>query len=395
LFLIFFYIYRLYNPVITDTDTRTLCVTREVPQWVEKKARMLSSAPLRRCVISPTDQKIFPNNDIGTCGCDTSTGGAACDAPSVISIKYGQKEVCGGLGIPDSIALNPTDPSDIQYTDENGVFIYTDASTGTRYAECKLYSLGQAGFTLLVDGAVFDNPSLYVQNIPIFATALFTIPATDPDTWFTKDENALQCVLDASSEVYFVTADELSQMVETYQFRTPVLTSLEKVDGSETWEWNTGIATDVFYSIDTVGDFLGENVDCTTETGVCAAINFNNFAYNLLSGGANADLTDGMLSTFDAVGSAVEFAIPVTSPLFVKVYLWWTHGGGSNTYVDCVPTGNSLCTASDTSLSADYEVYECRCPSRVIQVDPSVSIDLYQVMIFDYFDETRTTSYPF
>lgn len=55
----------LYNPIITNEQTITECTTRQTPLYVEPKSRILSSAALRKCILTRADQELFPGKNMG------------------------------------------------------------------------------------------------------------------------------------------------------------------------------------------------------------------------------------------------------------------------------------------------------------------------------------------
>ena len=362
----------LFNPVITNEATISQCTSRTIPAYVEPPARILSSVPIRQCILTPADQKLFPGVDIGQCGCDLSSGDIDCDCPKVLT-PLGSL-VCGGVGSEGTRALGP-----------DGNFYTTRSGTGAgcfiygpeNLAECKTINVGTAVYTLLTPGAIWDPPSVSIDSSPISGASIFINP--DPETtWQTVNNVTELCLVSVAKLPYYFTADELDQLVsinEGATDRKPILMGVGTPTDTQ-YPWSDVPGT--YFINNITGTFLASetSLDCLVDPGPCAAINWNNLAY----GTTGTALTDGnvILSTTFSAG---EITYPVTSSQTVWIYVF-----GSGT-VSC--TGG-ICDAG--TVVTVSKRFVCNCPLRVIQY---TAANYKEIQIFAEGDLARHSFYVY
>ncbi len=356
----------LYNPVITNDDTRAECENRTTPTLYETKTAIESTAPIRQCILTDDDKLLFPGKDIGECACDLSSAGRTCDCVSVLS-KYGPA-VCGGYGDEGTRIRAPDGTFYITGTGtEAGCFVYTG------YSDCKTIDIGRWAWTLQVEGATWNYPSVFVDVAPQDGNGLFINPNNPLQSNFDIADIEDLCVDEAARLVYYNTPDELNQLVRKNLGILPVFMSIGTVTQADIWPWDSNI-DDSYFINGLEGTYLGADgaPNCAFLTGICEAINFNNYAY-----GTTGDfLTDGNAIVSGAVSIGGTITWDVNGPLEVYVYIFSvgvTYGG----VISC--SNGGFCETVVLHGLLDQS-YVCRCPSR--QLSYSSGGEISEIQIF-------------
>lgn len=361
----------LYNPLATTNTTQALCQNRTQPSWTEPVTRIQSSSPLNKCILSELDQLDFPGVDIGTCACALDSAGRTCDCPAVLS-KYG-KEVCGGVGDEGTSVVGYDGNTYTTGTgQEAGCFVLGERS------DCKTIDLARAGYTLQVTGAVWEYPSVYVERPPTDGEGVFVnIPNVEQD-WLTKETIAISCSEEAATMPYYLSSDELNQLLQQNLFLLPVFMGTTPEPGYPlSVPWSEAAALGGYFLNQTTGSTevaaIDGDITCTGEEELCKAINFNNWAFFGTS--AVACINDG--NTVQTCGTSGILTLPPDAPLETTVI-----GFGSGTYVRCTVT--ELCDGVGPE-------WTCRCANRKIEFDANFR----EVQVFDSQDLTRSCAYTY
>jgi hypothetical protein len=366
----------LYNPLITDPTTRALCENYTIPQLVEPLTRLLSTVPYRRCIFNEEIQLDFPGQDIGTCGCDVSTGGEVCDCIAVDS-KYG-KEVCGGFGDPDSYLQG----ADGQfYRTKNGESAGCYIING--YSDCKTIDIGTLLFTSLVPGAIWNFPSVFPDSPPSNNAPLF-IEITNSTQNVIFQDATITWEITGSRLAYFLTGNELNQLVVTADL--PIFISTLNTSTYQ-WKWTiSSPGTDYFFINDQplsapsspiIGDY-----SCLLEPEFCEAINFNNW---ITLNTSNCMIDGNSIDPCPAPTVGDQIIFDSLAPLEQTIYIF----NGPLATIDCFQGG--VCQNRQTF--GNDVTYSCRCSNRIIQF---ISANpLAEIQIFSKTDLIRTTLYNY
>ncbi len=368
----------LYNPTITDAVTREECTTREAPQWYERRPRIKSTAPERSCIFTKAQQLRHPGLNIGECACDLSSAGKTCDCPAVTS-KFG-KEVCGGFG--DSLASVRTPTGLVTQTGgstEAGCFTY-DATS-----DCKTIDIGTALYTLLVDGAIFDYPSVFIETLPIKGSGIYKVLPNTADEYLNYGEVEDKCIEIGMKIPYYYSPDELNQLALESRGLLPIFMSVNMSGSSETtWPWDSPIFP-AYFIRDTEPTPSSEDGTCAGE--VCDIVNFNNYAFlsTLSPAVTYDDIIDGDTLVAVTISAPVTLTWSESSPLKVLVYLF------GNTNPSAFTCLSGVCDTGTTVGSNIY--FACRCPNRVLTI--ASGQDINEIQIFGFEDTMRSTSYTY
>ncbi len=372
----------LYNPTLTDSTSREQCETRIPPPWYEPRLRIKSTVPYNKCLITEDDLLLYPGYAQGECACDISLAGKTCDCPAVIS-KFG-KEVCGGFGDNAKSVQTPDGSITTTGSDtEQGCYTWAGVNT-----DCKTIDIGRALFTLLVPGAVFDYPSVFVEVTPSKGVSIFQILPNNANEYFDDDEVSDACAAKGMYLPFYYTIDELYQLAAVTRGVLPCFMAVDTSTAtSETWPWNTDAVSNSYFIRDDAGVFSSAFGSCSGV--VCSIVNFNNYAFSgsITSGGSASFLIDG--------NTLVSFTVPVNtiltwdteSPLEVSVYTF----GRTDSVLAIACTFGTTC--DDTTISGSIILYTCRCPNRQLTVEDG--IDMSEIQIFSSFDTLRSTSYQY
>ena len=368
----------LTNPILSDPISIGLCLNRSLPNFVEPSVRIKSTSPNNVCISSVTLQAQYPGSALGDCACDVSRGGYSCDCLSTITAQFGSA-VCANFG-DDNVGVLAFDGQTYQTRGglEAGCYITADNT-----AECKLVNIGTAGFTLLVPGAVWNYPSVYIDVPPITGQSIFSVLDNTLQTSYNYTTAQTLCSLSGSRLAYFLTPDELTQFAVTTIGLQPAFISLLPPTSEITWPWDNNIVNSFFinglsYGADTivpVADVQGDFI-CGSIPDVCAAVNFNNYAY-----GANC--TDPAL-----VDGNTVMAVSVSSGT-----LQWESNGPSDVYIAVFGNLNVACgdaNACVTLPSTSTKNFHCRCAIQTLTYSGTSATE---IQVFYFYDNTRVTAY--
>lgn len=371
----------LYNPVITDANYRSQCTTREVPQWYEPLPRIESTVPRRECVITEDDEEEFPGVKIGECACDLSSAGKSCDSPSGIS-KH-EHESCRGFGDPNTGVIGPDGNLYTTFSgDEAGTYIWSNTNT-----DCKTIDIGRSLYTLLLDGAIYDYPSVYIQATPIGQSPIFDIIENVANEHLSYNDIDDICSLNAMFMPYYYTADELTQLIQTTKYTLPVFLAVNTdLSESNSWPWNS-LIDDAYMINGQDGEFDAINGNCDLET-VCNIINFNNYAYLSISDETgNNFIKDGNTLTTGTTMTGT-LTIEEDATLSLDIYIFSCPGAGTGNAITCV--GGSC---SSTTISSLQCKKTCRCPTRILSITSGYVIS--EIQIFSSKDSLRSSAYTY
>jgi hypothetical protein len=355
----------LYNPVVIDPLTINQCTTRQPPQLVEPLTRITSTVPYNKCIFNDELQAEFPGQDIGTCGCSFALAGEMCDCIAVTT-KYTER-VCGGFGAEGVLAFGYDGQFYSTGEGQNGgCYLMANGKT-----DCFTKDVGKCIFTLLVDGAIWNYPSVYIDTPPANGQSLFIRLEGEGGTY---TEAISLCRINGNQLAYWYTADEMTQFVQTAQI--PSFIAANSTPGYTSWPWdndqpgtffvNTATTPIIFAS--TEGAF-----SCATTPSACLALNFNNLAYN-----GSSCLTDGNTITPCLSGGDIFYQ----GPIQIYVVLFPNSTGGAT----CIESGGRCTTPVEFTKSSQFT---CRCPYQAIRVGGGVSevqifSDLFRTNLYDY-----------
>lgn len=381
---------KVFFPLITDNSTRARCTTRESPAYYSTKYRIQSRAPDNICLHTEADLQLFPGKDLGECGCDFAFAGEACDCPAVTSFKY-KERVCGGFGREGKLALAPDGTTQLTGVGENaGCYSYGAA------VDCDTQDVGRLLYTLLVPGATFDYPSVYINALPVRGISIFLII---PDEGkgvhaHTYTETETMCQANGMIVPVYYSVDELTQLIAESRYLYPVFMSVKTSTATEnSWPWNEGI--DGMYFVNETAD--NELWFDTYEGGVnpnqcatvgfadaCDLFNFNNYAYGGTITGSSL-LING--DAYTGIGSSSSGTLTWTVESSEHIYVY-VFGTGTITTLTC--NGGGFC---ETSVGTNPRRYECRCPARSLSFNVPGTIT--EIQVFNAYDTTRTTAYTY
>lgn len=376
----------LYNPVIVNDESRQVCETRVSPPWYEPDARIESSAPLRKCILTKDDQSYFPNTQIGQCSCDLSTAGKKCDCQAVTS-KYG-KEVCGGFGDQNSYVKGY---DNIYYTTGEGTeagCFYSVLPSGKKISDCKTISLGRSIFSLNTDGAIFNYPSVYVETTPLRGSSVFRFFDNNniPETW---EESKDSCNSQGMYLPYFFTLDEINQfIVDTNQFK-PVFIGVDNTLSTETqWPW---IPVGIGYFMNNPEIEIVSDFGTCDPVLSCGIVNFNNFAFGAaVTGSASYQyINDGNTNSVIVNAGTYNVKWAETSKLEVDIYIFPVIDTSKIT-LTC--TGG-ICDTWDTT-NINFMFITCRCPAMYLTFTLT-GVSIAELQIFNENDNIRSHSYNY
>ena len=406
----------LTAPLLTDPLSRDACETRPGVTWYEAKQRILSTAPLRRCVISEEDQLLFPNIPIGNCACDITSSSKTCDCIAVTS-KYG-KQTCGGFGNPVGRII--TASGSIEQVGGEGCYIYEDVTTGEKIPECKVIDVGVLGYTYQVPSSLWNFPSIFVESVPKSNDPVFFIDQNLGFQYYDIEDMIAKCVETAASLIYFYTANELNQLVIEYAQVLPVFLNLYGELNGTDWVWNTSLNFYLMKDNQGVSIEIGSgntDPDCTTYPEVCAAINFNNYAYQasityttssptsptsapVVTNSPTSPTTAPTANTGNAFlvngevldTGTTEFGILTwDADLDFNVNILAFKRDSNTVIIECFAGG--VCEDSTWDSNTLIQTYACRCPTRKIQILSGYQCS--EIQIFSSVDLVRSTAYVY
>jgi hypothetical protein len=370
----------LYNPILTNPTTRAACLSKPNITYYEPRTRIESTAPLRQCILRESDLVYYPGTTLGTCACDLSTAGRECNCPAVTS-KFGPA-VCGGFG--DSNTGVEIPGGQILTTgsgQEAGCYQVAGRP------ECKTVELGRAAYTLQVDLAPWDYPSVFINTPPQAGDGLFVNPVNTLNLQLTYEEVLDECTLEASFVPYYLTADELNQMLRKNIQLEPFFIAVTNTTLSYSLPWEDAIDNTFFINngsgVTTVLAATDSNVDCTSvaQADACFALNINNLVYN-----ASRPVTNGNIVITSSFSGALEWGS--TSALEVLVYVFLP--SLTTDFITCSPASSGTCS---TRVAAGVNSYfNCRCPTRGILVSAGTYAE---IQVFEQGGLLRSTNYKY
>lgn len=375
----------LYNPIVTTNVTRFECENRVTPQWYEPVLRIESRSPDRFCPVRANQITLYPGAVLGECYCGNDRGGAGCDCIKTTS-QFGG-EVCGGFGDEGKLVLGP---DNVYYSTgvgvEAGCFVYTLPS-GKKYSDCKNVLLGTYIFTLFVDGAIFDYPSVYVDFVPAKDVPIFRFYEDNVDRE-TYDQCVVSCASVGMYMPYYQTIDDLSQLLIDTRTRLPIFMGVDTPDSTPTsWPWekdNVG-----YFLKDPVLTYMSEEGTCNVL--ICAVVNFNNYAYLATVTPVSASATylhDGDTITRNVNAGTYDIVWDPSSELVITFILFGDLSG-----TDTVSCTGGLCNAFTSN--GVVKSSQCRCPGRFASLVIGTSSKISEVQIFNTVDTIRSSSYTY
>lgn len=369
----------LYNPLVTTNSTQALCQNRTRPDWVEPRTRIWSSAPFHKCILTEEDQLDFPGYDIGSCACALNAGGRSCDCPSVVS-KYG-KAVCGGVG-DSGVAVVGWDGEIYSTGEDTEAGCYIIQST----SDCKVIDLARAAYTLLVDGAVWEYPSVFIDRSPADGEGVFVNPPNLEDEWLTESEIQTECYAEAATMPYYLSSDELNQLLQENLGEYPIFVPVTYPSSNAlSIQWSEAAALGSYFINASVSDAdvistTAGDYDCSVLVNLCSAINFNNYAYS----GTAYPSTINNGKTVESTSSSGNITLAASAPLETTV-IGFTASGSA--FITCGDTSSCL----SSSFSGTIRTSVCRCPTRIFLFDAGFT----EIQIFDSGDTTRSSAYNY
>ena len=360
----------LYNPVLIDNLTTTQCTTRELPYLVEPLTRITSTVPFNKCIFNDEIQIEFPGQDIGTCGCSFALAGDMCDCIAVTT-KY-KERVCGGYGAEAALAFAYDGQFYSTGEGQNaGCYLMANGKT-----DCLTKDVGKCIFTLLVDGAIWNFPSVYVDAAPANGQSLFVLLE---DVGGTFNESVAICRANANQLAYWHTPDELNQFVRTAQI--PSFIAAIPVKDLYKWPWENDQKDTFFVNGPAPGVARGPfgpgqgDFDCVQSPSACLAMNFNNLAYN-----GSTCLTNGNTVESPVCAAGDIFYTTPTPNLNVYVVLFPNTGA-----VACL--GEGSCSSPEILTSSAH--FTCRCSLQAVTVgsgarEAQIFADLFRTNLYDY-----------
>jgi hypothetical protein len=156
---------------------------------------------------------------------------------------------------------------------------------------------------------------------------------------------------------------------------------------SGAFPWISPIADTLFVN-DATPQTIGASGSCGSDADVCAAINFNNYAY-----GKAGVLTDGDTNTNAGSISAGDlnwFEAPIQKGASVQVWVF-LDGTEAGALITC--TG-SLGTCTKTAVGWNFNhYYDCNCGTRSVHYDSGTKYT--EIQIFGLFDLARSQFYTY
>jgi hypothetical protein len=369
--------FALYNPVITNNETRFDCVNRSQPYWVEPLNAIKSTAPLRECIISIADQEEYPGTIAGECHCDLSTAGGSCSVPATIS-KFG-KSGCGGYGQEGATVMAPD--GQLYVTGELGGYVWNG------HMDCKTFDLGRVAWTTIVPGAIWEYKSVYPPKAPRNGAPVFSQPPNRLQEQLTIADVGLECEINQALVAYYYTSDELTQLLRLTKNTYPIFMSVDTSAVSDNaFPWESPIAGALF-SDDSSYAVIGDTGSCGTDVEVCEFVNFNNYVFGK---GSVALLTDGdTITSAGVAGNGVLnwFDSPPLQGTSVQVWTFLTAAEAGD-LITCTDGG----TCDKLLGAGDSHYYNCNCATRSIDY---LNAAYAEIQVFGLFDLSRSQFYTY
>lgn len=373
----------IYNPVITNEETREFCETRNLTRIHEPKVRIRSTAEFQKCILTEDDLILFPGGNLGECACALASAGAACDFPAVTF--NGRKSVCGGYGDSEKAVIGYDGN---QYITGSGVNEGGFIIQGT--SECKTIDIGRAAYTLVTPGAIWDYVYVSIDTPPLSGAGVFINPFNALSLYLTYDEIDIECQAEGAYLPFYFTGDELNQLARSNLGRGAVIMGTITPESDDTIPWIPAAKGSYFIN-GIAADFVSnvQDLDCTAEPDLCVAVNYNNLVYGVVTG-SNAFVTNGNAYIQSTTTAAVTILTwNQNAVMQVKVYVFGQQTP-SSVNVDCYNGG----TCGSAVVVNSFLLYKiCRCPARQIQIPASST--LAEVQVFDEEDQTEVPVYDY
>jgi hypothetical protein len=293
-----------------------------------------------------------------------------CDCIA-ITTKY-KERVCGGFGA-EAVSAFAYDGQFYSTGEGQNAGCYLMANGKT---DCLTKDVGKCIFTLLVDGAIWNYPSVYIDTAPSNGQSLFVLLEGAGGTF---NESVALCRANANQLAYWYTPDELNQFVRTAQI--PSFIAALSTQNLYQWPWENGEEKTYFIN----GPATGVNLspfgtaqgafDCVARPSACLAMNFNNLAYN-----GTTCLTNG---------NTVESPVCATGDVY-----YTTPSSDLNVYVVIFPNTGTVACLGEGSCTAPVLYTQsaqatCRCSLQAVTVgggarEVQIFADLFRSNLYDY-----------
>lgn len=362
----------LYNPLITDNNTRFICETQKQPTWYEPDVRINSTVPENICILSSDLHILYPMTQIGECNCGFPLAGAACSIPAV------WQEACAGVGDPLSLTYNG------QVTDIYGSYIQKQG-----YIECKTIDEARFITTLLVPYSILQYPFIVIQSLPAIGVSIY-LPVKQNGIVYNYTNATLTCLSNGLYLPYYFYTDELEQLYDTVSSDVlfPIFIDV-----------NTTASTTTTWPYVTSGYFIFNNTPIliSSDRGLCIISlacyisNINNWAYTsgIFTPFSFPFAIDGDTITQGSLSSVTTLTWDISSSVNVQIYIYNTTSFTSLSSLSCI---GGICTSFFYFYSGTGVSYICRCPSHAITFS-TVPVIFSEIQIFNLNDQTRSTTY--
>lgn len=344
--------------LITTAETVAECLTRNLITYVELPSAVDSMAPNNQCLY-----------DQGMCYCppDSPMDGPGCDWPAV-TIPGRGKEICNAYGDNGGYEFNSA-LERVKLVSDLGVFLNIDAY------DCKCRNFGLEVRTVLRPASSFDY--LYILRRDKEPNAAEYIEVDIPDDVSVPVTSAELikelCNAESAALPSWNTGYEASRFVAMGV--TGVLVDLIVREEDGLFVWNQ---RDAEFSTVVPNTTLDENDPCNGDATMCAALNWNNLAYDQ----TETIATDGRnISAVVSGPLSITLSTPTTD---VTVEVW-----AGSVLVITVRADNNLCTSGVTENL--HHVWTCLYTNiHVISVSSSLDpLNVREVQAFATLDTGR------
>lgn len=385
-------ILKLFPVLITDDDSIKACRSPKVASpLVEPPPNIDSPAPQHQCVFTDHVAQLLGVRDVGVCWCSPASpyGGPTCEWPATIS-KHG-KRVCNSFdGVRKSKSKEIAPNGQIVTVNEYGVYqYYTDRvrfgckprSDVGSILKTRLTPFSVSDFRYVTKSLARPNEKEFVVRSKTEIEDLKFVHSVKSD--FITDV----CNAFSSNLPSFSTGDEISEYVAAS-------TGDVFLDMNGTFTWSQR-GEEMRYNSSLV---LNLTDPCTTDLGVCRALNFNNYVFNatgsflvdgkgvvgvltsgtsqLLNATANTEILTHRASSPTAARSLTVQLVDCDLPSAIRVSVY----DGVSAWIDCtetdVPTATSVC-------EMEFDVASIRITAE------SYDVSLSEVGVFWTQDEGR------
>lgn len=363
----------LYNPLITDNNTRFICETQKQPTWYEPEVRINSTVPENVCVLSSDLHILYPETGIGECNCGYPLAGEACDVPAV------WQQPCAGVGDALSLSYNG------QVTD-----VYGSYPLSTAFMDCKSIDEGRFITTLLVPYSILQYPFIVIQTLPAIGVSIY-LPVQQTNVVYNYTNATTTCLASGLYLPYYFYTDELEQLYDTTLSDNmfPIFLDVNTTASTATtWPYTT---TGYFIFNDTTSILASTTRGLCVLPLACYISNINNWAYTsgIFTPTTASFAIDGDTITQGTISSTTTLTWDISSSVNVQIYIYNTTSFPSPTSLSCI---GGICTSFSSFYSGTGVVYTCRCPSHAITFS-TTPITFSEIQIFNLNDQTRSTTY--